>query len=312
LIKKLLILLTLLVCGVSLASATTAPTPLVTPKDCSSEAFKDDPECKKTEDKPSTVVISKLPTADISIQRNANRDLPDWIAFGAGILLTAVGIWGIIVARRGVIATEVAANAAKASGDAFVDAERAWILVETGVIPDDFEPDPTRLEIFEIAPVIANRGRTTGRVVGGFIAQIQPKSTAEIPPEPDYSGKMGRAQVDFVLAPGGLVQPLRVNLSAQDFVALRHGERKLYVYGFVAYSDIGKQIRESHFCFTYYVPEGYTAQKRGFLSGDGCADRLHEMHLANRAPPKRQIRTLPSWGAHGAAVKRYPVKAKGL
>ncbi len=51
--------------------------------------------------------------------------------------------------------------------DAFVEAERAWMFVETGNISDDFEPDPTKVEILEILPVITNRGRTAGRITWG-------------------------------------------------------------------------------------------------------------------------------------------------
>src|ERR1039458_6349105 len=94
------------------------PATTLAPKDCSSEQFKNDPDCKAAKDKESTVVVSKLPTANIAIQRNANRDIFDWIAYGFGILLAVVGMWGVSVARRGVIATEKAADAALESARA--------------------------------------------------------------------------------------------------------------------------------------------------------------------------------------------------
>jgi hypothetical protein len=223
-----------------------------------------------------------IPAAPVTIVDNSTRQAA---AYGtsekppephAGVewsnwALVLIGGLGVLAAygtlrkiERQTKATEVAAKGAMESGAAFIEAERAWIMAETGNISDDFEPDPTRLEIFEIRPVIANRGRTTGRIVRGCIAQVQPKSARELPPEPDYSGEMGNAQVDFVLAPGGAAQPLQVKLSAWDFLPLRRGERKLYIYGFVRYLVMGEHERETRFCFEYYVPGGFTSQPRGF------------------------------------------------
>jgi hypothetical protein len=76
----------------------TLSAPGIPPKDCKSEEFKNDPDCKPSADKESTVVIGKLPTANVAIQRNAERDLADWIAYGFGIALTVAGIFGVCLA----------------------------------------------------------------------------------------------------------------------------------------------------------------------------------------------------------------------
>jgi hypothetical protein len=151
-------------------------------KNCESEQFQNDADCKAAKDKESTVVVSKLPTANIAIQRNADRDIPDWIGYGFGILLAVVGTWGVLVARRGVIATEKAADAALKSAEAanaqikmMINKERARIVV-TVLRPDTLniglEPgNQIRIQIENIGPTQAQNVTTEGRasvIVEGF------------------------------------------------------------------------------------------------------------------------------------------------
>ena len=133
-------------------------------KNCASDQFKDDADCKATKDKQDIVAVSKLPTANISIQRNAARDLFDWIGYGFGILLAMVGTWGVVVARRGVIATERAAEAALESAKAanaqikmMKDKERARIQIKPANLDtvDADEPNNIALDFLNIGPTNA-------------------------------------------------------------------------------------------------------------------------------------------------------------
>ena len=236
-------------------------------------------------DKPGTQQKQKtqpIPAAPVTIVDNSTRQAA---AYGTGEkppqpharvewsnwALVLIGGLGVCAAygtlrkiERQTKATEVAAKGAMESGAAFIEAERAWIMAETGNIPDDFEPDFQRVQLFEIRPVVINRGRTVGRVISGFIGKLDVPSDYEMPPEPDYSGKMGNAKIDFVLAPNIAIQPMRISLSVWDFGKFRSAERKLYIYGFVKYLVMGEHERETRFCFEYYVPGGLTSQRRGF------------------------------------------------
>lgn len=51
----------------------------------------------------------------------------------------------------------IQARAAKASADAFVKAERAYVMVDIGKIPD-FQPNPNKVDILWVFPTLHNRG----------------------------------------------------------------------------------------------------------------------------------------------------------
>jgi len=71
------------------------PTLTIIQKNCDSEAFKNDSDCKATKDKQSTVAVSKLPTAHVTIDGNAPRDRYDWVAYIGSLLLVVAGLGGI-------------------------------------------------------------------------------------------------------------------------------------------------------------------------------------------------------------------------
>lgn len=137
-------------------------------KNCDSEAFKNDSDCKVAEHKPSPVEIGELPTANVTIQRNAERDIFDWIAYAGELLLVVVGMGTLIAvwvqatrmmehadelhslagsAAKNAEAALAAAQAAQTSADAaksqitmVKDKERARISVS--VSDDEFEVSP--------------------------------------------------------------------------------------------------------------------------------------------------------------------------
>src|SRR5882724_6063802 len=56
-------------------------------------------------------------------------------------------------------ATKQSAEAAALNAEALINSERAWILVEIGEIPN-FQPNPNKLEILWIRPMVRNYGKT--------------------------------------------------------------------------------------------------------------------------------------------------------
>lgn len=168
--------------------------------------------------------------------------------------LVVIGIPGILAALRTL-------NAIKRQTEILIDSERAWILADPGIINDDFEPDASRVEFFELAPPLKNYGKTPARIVEFAINACQVSTPDKLPPEPEYRNTQ---TVDIMLPPDLPIQPLHIMIEQSDFINIRQGNPTLYVYGFIKYVDFGGEPRESRFCFVYYVPSGFTSVKRGF------------------------------------------------
>jgi hypothetical protein len=199
-------------------------------------------------------------------------------------LVVAVGIFGVCYARRTLIAIErqsraaedgakaaiATAESSKAQSEAIIIGDRAWILVETGKIPDAFEPDPWKVEALEIKPIVRNAGRTPGRIMRGFIAYLKLPSGTLLPPQPDYSGQMAQKEMQIILAANACAQPLYVRMSLTDFIPAREGKTRLHIYGFVDYLDFAGSERQTRFCFTYHVPSGFDSTPRGWYFDVGA------------------------------------------
>ena len=217
---------------------------------------------KQKQDINANVKITNLP------ERDFYDKAPVWINFSLAVITLGTGIvvgWQAIETRRAAQATVIAAESAKQSGEAYVEVERAWLTVETGTIPDEFEPDPMRAEFITILPVVTNCGKTPAGVVEGFIKQIRLKNGQKLPSDPDYSDEKCKVKLDFLLPPGKGTQPMLVKVAAIDFISFRHCEETLYIYGFIKYSILKQQEdRETRFCFKYIVPRGFDSQPRGF------------------------------------------------
>jgi hypothetical protein len=156
------------------------------------------------------------------------------------------------------------AIAARDSSQTLLNSERAWILVDTGEIPDNFESNQNSVGILDVRPIIRNSGKTPGWITRGFIRYYLVPAGSQLPPEPDYQGNLAEQQVNIVLAPNGLIQALHVSIPFSVFGPVRQGIQKLYVYGFVDYAAFPNQTRQSRFCLEYHVPHGFDPQTRGF------------------------------------------------
>jgi hypothetical protein len=159
--------------------------------------------------------------------------------------------------------TRKAAEAASMQASHLAASERAWIIVDPGNISDDFEPDPSTLQMMEIRPLVRNCGKTMARIIRGSIRAHAIASKSNLPPNPDY-----KRRIDFnIQVPSGpVVQPLLARISLSDFIEYREGKSVLYIYGFLDYLDFAKQERQSRFCLEYVVPSGFDGTKRGFYN----------------------------------------------
>jgi hypothetical protein len=157
--------------------------------------------------------------------------------------------------------TADAAEATEKNVEAVLNSSRAWILVDPGVIPDDFEPDPNLIAFLEIRPIIKNYGKTPAKITRMGISQVNLPTNDKLPPEPTDQHVQS---ADIVLPPDLPIQPLKLMIAQTDFIEVRRGDPLLYVHGFVDYVDLGDRPRTSRFCFIYNVPSGFTSLKRGF------------------------------------------------
>ncbi len=163
------------------------------------------------------------------------------------------------------------AKIAEMTARSLMDADRAWLLVTVGKLPD-ITPVPDLLQILWIEPRVDNAGRTPAWTVRMRLRAQQFPSLKDIPPEPIYEGEETKHfDGEAALPPGASVAPLRVGVDAHDFTAIRQGKSFLYVYGFIDYMDIYKRSFSTRFCFLYHVPGGFNPIPEGFVFGGPSA-----------------------------------------
>jgi hypothetical protein len=152
-------------------------------------------------------------------------------------------------------------RALRKQGNAFLNSERALVLVETGDIPDNFIPDPNSHEVLGIMPVFRNYGKTPARIIRISIRSHKVPRPEALPAKPKYKNA---TSFNITLPPDLPIQPINLEIPLSDFIEIRKGNPVLYIYGFVDYVDFGKTERKSSFCFIYYVPSGKVSMERGF------------------------------------------------
>ncbi len=143
-----------------------------------------------------------------------------------------------------------------------------------GQLPD-FNPAPNRLEVLFLAPILRNYGKTGVTITRTVGRAHQIGAIGDLPDEPVYAGEGVqdiRATVTF--PPDALTQPIKLGVSSRDWPAIRTGQKILYIYGFVEYTDAFDRHRESRFCYLYHVPAGFNPNPAGFyVSGPEAYNR---------------------------------------
>ena len=156
------------------------------------------------------------------------------------------------------------AKAAKASADALINSERAWILVDIGKLPP-FKPDPNQLQFLWIFPTIKNYGKTVARItrVAGIVKLIS--EGEKLPVVPEYIlGQGFDEQIDTVLPPEVPMQP-RLGVSGDELIQVQQGKLSLFVHGFIEYFDgVSEKQRRSAYCFGYVIQGGFSPAETGF------------------------------------------------
>jgi hypothetical protein len=175
--------------------------------------------------------------------------------------LFLVGIVGIAVAIRTLKNLDRQTAAIEKQGNALVNSERAWVLVEIGTLPDFSAVRPDTAALLYIMPKIQNFGRTTARIMKICMRQLQVPRPDDLPLEPEYRGELS---FDFVLPPNKPIQTMGVPITPQEYVEMREGKTVLYIFGYVSYVDIGSTERVTRFCLIYVAPSGFNPIEPGF------------------------------------------------
>ena len=201
----------------------------------------------------------------------------------AGWALVGAGIWAACIALRTLraILHEVeigkqSSAAAKASVDALLNSERAWIAVTIGQLPE-LPQASNSLTVLWVMPIVQNYGKTPARIrrVWGKVQQF---AAGAIPSEPIYEAPTYSFEADIVLPPGISIQPLRLGISNVEYGSaipeMMSGTVVLCIYGYIDYEDIADRPFQTRFCYLYQYQAGYNPMPSGFyMSGPPAYNR---------------------------------------
>ena len=201
----------------------------------------------------------------------------DRALWGANIVLAVLGYVGIILAlrlmknivhntRTSVEASQAAlesANAALAQTQAFVDADRPWIVVTV-------EPFLTMENSFKV--MATNRGRTPARLLTTEDHVRIATDETSLPKSPEYDSASKTTLTEpLILLPGESVgirpfsrDEVRSLCSTdEEFERVELWEDKIFLYGCVTYKDLisvpEKQIHQTDWCCRYIHGETKSA-----------------------------------------------------
>jgi hypothetical protein len=221
-----------------------------------------------------------------SIMLNLER-LPPWTdSFWSNWLLLVVSAFAVLAAFRSLGAlreqnetNKVAAEAAKQSADAVMDAERALILIlwDNMIHINPEAPNGVPSHAFQWR--FQNVGKSPAfieRISSCFIAL---KSLDDLPIEPEY---LPPRELIFESEPllarriyGPIYSPLESKLTF-DELERDHRSKKcfLYAYGFVQYRDAYRRLHETRFGLTYEsAPTLRREYDRFYLAGPPAYNR---------------------------------------
>lgn len=213
------------------------------------------------ENKEQTMRIVSVPA--ITISGNKTEEIAIWfdgiLAF-VGVIGIIVAICTLITVRRQTEATRRAAEGTEASVEALIASERAWVLVDIGIIPD-LGPDDLGIDI---RPTVQNYGKTQARIIKFAVRSHPVKQPDDLPPEPNYTGENA---ADFILPPNKPLQPMSVMVPAQEFIAAKNMKSCLYIYGYLDYAIVGEKPKQTRFCLMYYPSVVSLPLPPGFYMG---------------------------------------------
>jgi hypothetical protein len=183
------------------------------------------------------------------------------------LALVIVGIGGIVIAVRTLIAierqtkaAEDAAETALLSAKALADAERPWLAVD--VAPIEGLPYAFQFSV-------KNLGRTPAKLIGTSTVQVVCETLPDEPEYPDglsaVEGKREESGEAWMLAPNEIWKFKVVDMSGIEpgwmmnqlaFNDVKTGKRKFFYFGKVQYRDVfGPDVHETGFCYIYRLAD---------------------------------------------------------
>jgi len=245
------------------------PLPIVSPPNTVTQQVGTEAKSGKP-DEPKTVAIREFPAVSVS------KGWEDWLLWAAQLVLTAVGVAGIIYARhtlrilrqqalsmrRQTTQMRVAADAAKKSADAAkISADIATTVSVPTLVVCEFgtgnvgaADERAFLQSPKVKMSIKNYGQTPA-----FLKWWTLCFSCEVLPEtPVYGGPADGIILDkIVVEPNDtftlpeLFWPHRQMLSDEDVEAIIQRKKTLHAYGYICYGDIfGNPLRQLKFCET--------------------------------------------------------------
>jgi hypothetical protein len=136
--------------------------------------------------------------------------------------------------------TAKSAEAAKRSADALIEIERSWIVVQMSktLVPANFKPDPSRLEILWIPYKISNRGKTTASITKSAAGWLQLKTLKDLPEKPNYDACTVGIGSETTFLPDLGVTLNNVGISTSHLPEILNGQIAFAFLGYVDYLDV--------------------------------------------------------------------------
>jgi|SRR5580658_6637120 hypothetical protein len=211
-------------------------------EDCNRLAFKNGPGCESARNNEYPLAIGELAAAYFAIQRNAERDGYDWLAYWAAILLTLAALIGVGLAlstlkwlKNQTLAAKATADFALLNAQAVINTERAWIVVTM---------KSSKEGVYTI--VAENVGRTPAKLVSSFSDVSILRSPKKMPETPTYKTQRYDGMVPTLCFQKERRQIFEITVSEIIDSAYPYGNAPdnalefmdIYFFGKILYQDI--------------------------------------------------------------------------
>jgi hypothetical protein len=237
-------------------------------------------EDHKTAAQPITVTVINSPEVQDRTAHQNRDSSPDWwirlltAVIAAATVMQAYIYWRQKALMRDALAeTKKAADAAKASADALMNSERAWLVARPVEIAPNIYTLPNAGQVMRnaFACRIWNAGKTPAKLMRSAMKYVRVKSLSDLPvatidPAASIDGGTlvpteASAQMGLVLV--AYLEP-DVFVTPEELMELRQQKMFLYAYGVVEYEDAFKRSQTIPLGFAYHFPMGGDPRPEGF------------------------------------------------
>jgi hypothetical protein len=204
--------------------------------------------------------------------RDAPFKWPQWMHDSTWWLVIVAGCTGLVIGwqawetRKAAQGAQVAADAARLNAQAFINAERPWILVKA---------EPSKRREFGWELIAVNKGRTPAEVVAQADNCIALDIMASLPDIAEY-GKSKIYPTPQIILPdepfviGEITQYSLFKNDQASITRFRNVETEGYVYGSIIYLDLlsppSAEPHETRWCFSIlpWQDQGMLLQEHGW------------------------------------------------